>query len=1116
MKTRLCLVLGITAVLGLLSCEEDKIISNTQLVKSVNVTSQDFQDGDAGTRATYTVDDGGFHFTWSAGDTVGIYPVGGDQVAFPISSGEGSKTAQFDGGAWALRSSYSYAAYYPFSSVNYHVDETSVPVSYIGQSQNGNGSLDCLDRYDYQASVATRPDAEGNVNIELKHLGCFVRFQLSMPVPDTYTSVTLKSNKSNLITSGSFDLSQGSITLTPQETAQSISISLNNDSTTADNKVLTVYCMMAPSDLSNSEISITVEGTLYKSYTATVSGKKMLAGKAYGYTAKVQSGTNINGSDVEWDDEGQETSPTANIIFADENVKALCVSNWDTDGDGNLSIAEAAAVTNIGSVFKGKKIKSFKELRFFTGLTTIPYYAFQYCRDLTSIELPNSVTAIRDYAFYNCSGLTSIELPSSVTYIGEYAFYNCSGLTSIELPNSVTSIWNYTFSYCRGLTSIELPDSLTSIGDYAFCECSSLTSIEIPNSVTSIGDYAFAFYDWCYSLISIELPNNLTSIGYGTFYNCSGLTSIEIPNSVASIGSSAFYNCTGLTSIVIPDSVISIGSRAFYNCSGLTSIVIPSNVENIGGDCFGGCSGLESIIVASDNEVYDSRNNCNAIIRKNDNTIISGCKNTIIPSSVTSIGKYAFSHCSGLTSIEIPTNITSIEEKAFEYCRDLTSLVFPEGSSVSIEREAFEECRNLTSIEFPKEGSISIGEIAFIYCKGLDSIYFSDGVKTIGHAAFEDCYLTSIVISSGVTSIAEGAFFDGDELYSITVAEGNPVYDSRNNCNAIIETQSNTLIVGCNNTVIPNSVTSIGDYAFQSCIPMTSIDIPNSVVSIGDYAFRGTGLTSITIPESVKTIGDEAFSYKYYLTDVYCYAKNIPETGRDVFDELELPVTLHVPEEAIELYKATEPWKNFDAIVPLEASDSEPEYVDLGLSVKWATFNVGATRPEEYGDYFAWGETETKTDYTLSTYKYCNGSDTALTKYCNKSYYGNNGFTDTKTTLDPEDDVAHVKWGGDWRMPTQADFNELRNNCDWSWVTQNGVNGWKVTSRKNSSRSIFLPAAGCRFDTILDYVGSVGFYWSSSLYTDNPDYAWYLGFFDDHYTTYYYRYYGRSVRPVCP
>lgn len=1022
MKTRLCLVLGITAVLGLLSCEEDKIISNTQLIKSVNVTSQDFQDGDAGTRATYTVDDGGFHFTWSAGDTVGIYPVGGDQVAFPISSGEGSKTAQFDGGAWALRSSYSYAAYYPFSSVNYHVDETSVPVSYIGQSQNGNGSLDCLDRYDYQASVATRPDAEGNVNIELKHLGCFVRFQLSMPVPDTYTSVTLKSNKTNLITSGSFDLSQGSITLTPQETAQSISISLNNDSTTAENKVLTVYCMMAPSDLSNSEISITVEGTIYKSYTATVSGKKMLAGKAYGYTAKVQSGTNINGSDVEWDDEGQETSPTANIIFADENVKALCVSNWDTDGDGNLSIAEAAAVTNIGNVFRSKKIKSFKELRFFTGLTAIASDAFCYCSDLTSIVIPNDVTSIGEYAFERCSGLISVVIPDRVTKIGEGAFYECSSLTSIEIPSSVTNIELDILGQCSGLESIIVASD---------------------NKV----------YDSRNNCNAIIRKSDNTIIA--------GCKNTIIPNSVSTIGYSAFEGATGLASIEIPTSVTSIETGAFAGCSGLTSIEIPS--------------------------------------------------------SVTSIEQAAFVDCSGLTSIEIPSSVTLIGKGAFENCRGLTSIVFHEGCSASIERKAFEDCGSLTSIEFPKEGVISIGEYAFIYCWGLDSIYFSDGVKSIGHAAFEDCYLTSIGISSGVTSIAEGAFFDGDELYSITVAEDNPVYDSRDNCNAIIETQSNTLIVGCNNTVIPNSVTSIGGYAFKNCI-MTSIDIPNSVVSIGDCAFLGTDFTSITIPESVKTIGEDAFRYEYHLTDVYCYAKNVPETSKDAFYDLELPVTLHVPEEAIDLYKATEPWKNFDAIVPLGSSDSEPEYVDLGLSVKWATFNVGATRPEEYGDYYAWGETETKTNYSWSTYKYCNGSATALTKYCNKSSYGNNGFTDTKTTLDPEDDVAHVKWGGDWRMPTQAESEELLNNCDWSWITQNGVNGWKVTSRVDSSRSIFLPATGFRNGTHLSSVGTHGYWWLSSLDTDYSYFAGLLYFYVDQYhiTSHENRVCGCPVRPVCP
>ena len=213
----------------------------------------------------------------------------------------------------------------------------------------------------------------------------------------------------------------------------------------------------------------------------------------------------------------------------------------------------------------------------------------------------------------------------------------------------------------------------------------------------------------------------------------------------------------------------------------------------------------------------------------------------------------------------------------------------------------------------------------------------------------------------------------------------------------------------------------------------------------------------------------------------------------------------------------------------------EPEFVDLGLSVKWATFNVGAARPEGYGDYFAWGETETyyergyaqssppvwkegmSAGYSWSNYKYCDGSSSTLTKYCYNSSYGNNGFTDTLTILLPEDDVAHVKWGGDWRMPTKAEFNELLDNCYWAWVTQNGIKGWKVTSRKDSNRSIFLPAAGYRYDTSLYNAGSSCNYWSSSLYTSGPSSAWYLDFSSrDHSTNYYGRSYGQSVRPVCP
>ena len=193
------------------------------------------------------------------------------------------------------------------------------------------------------------------------------------------------------------------------------------------------------------------------------------------------------------------------------------------------------------------------------------------------------------------------------------------------------------------------------------------------------------------------------------------------------------------------------------------------------------------------------------------------------------------------------------------------------------------------------------------------------------------------------------------------------------------------------------------------------------------------------------------------------------------------------------------------------SSENSHEYVDLGLSVKWATMNVGANSPEDYGDYFAWGETSTKSTYEWSTYKYCNGSYNTLTKYNTSSDYGT---VDNKTTLELSDDAAQANWGGAWRMPTDAEMTELLEQCTWTWTTQNGVNGYKVTSKSNGN-SIFLPAAGYCLGSSLGSAGSNGSsYWSSSLHT-YPNLAWGVGFLNVCRSGNL-RFSGRPVRPVCP
>lgn len=640
------------------------------------------------------------------------------------------------------------------------------------------------------------------------------------------------------------------------------------------------------------------------------------------------------GSDAELIKEGWTFSDGHLVIYRNFNFGNASSYPWYSQREQIISVEFSSSVTSIGN-YAFSNCNGLKEVILADGSTPLTLgnkgssYGLFYSCPLETVYLGRNLnytsTSYSCFPFYNKDNLTNVTIGNSVTSINSYAFYDCDNLSTLTIPSSVTSIGSHAF-YGSGLTSITLPESITGISEYTFSSCDKLTSITLPESLTNIGEYAF---ENCSNLSSITIPKNVTTIGYYAFGNCTGelIVNCNIP-SAASYSNGAFYG-SDFSRVVIGEDVTTIGSNAFYYSDKLTTVFLSEDVTSIGEGAFYGCNNLYTVInrsslalsvgssdngyvayyagqvlqgddfetlgdfLFSDGTLVAYLGNDTAIELpkhyKNENYGIGSrvfYNNTKlisvgIPEGVTGIGSYAFYGCNKLASVRIPEGVTSVGEYAFHKCTGLTSLIIPE-SVVEIGKYAFRYCTgeamvncNIPSASSYSEGAFydsdfstiaiggdvtAIGDYAFYNCNNLTSVTLPEGLRSIGNSSFYDCYgLASIDIPDDVVEIGYNAFEYCSSLTAAVIPEG-------------VTSVKNATFANCSKLATVNlskDITEIGYHAFYNCNSLSSITIPKGVTLIGGNAFYGcSNLLELTIPEGVTNISEYTFAYCDKLSSV--------------------------------------------------------------------------------------------------------------------------------------------------------------------------------------------------------------------------------------------------------
>ena len=652
-------------------------------------------------------------------------------------------------------------------------------------------------------------------------------------------------------------------------------------------------------------------------------------------------------------------------------------------GNGSNTAISTSAVgaVNIPSSVTHPALKTNYEVK------KIGYYAFYTCKSLTSVTIPSSVTSIGEYAFRDCSGLTSVTIPSSVTYIAAQAFLRCSGLTTLTLPNSVTYIGSSAFKGCSGLTSVTAnmtnpftfkTDAFNSIGSTCWLKVPAGKRLAYIAAGWTEDVFQGGVYDgtedtFKYTYNGKTLTYKITDTtnlyvqvgdGNNAAISTSATGSVTIPSSVThlektytvkGIGNSAFQDCSSLTSVTIPNSVTYIESYAFYYCSGLTSITIPENVTEIGYRAFLGCSGLTNISVAVGNTVYDSRDNCNAIILTASNSLVVGCQNTVIPTSVTSIEWDAFNGCNGLKKLTIPAGVTYIGGLAFANCSGLESITAESTTPCYFAADydlypykINDHCKLYVPYGM-KDAYIAKGWTEDIFKGGIyenDTFYYEyesrkllykitdkknryvqvgggyvgeseDGTyiynTAISTSAKGSVFIPATVTYEGetytVTEVGDGAFYGCTGLTSVTVPEGVRacgVYAFMGCSSLKTVTLPNSMVSlqaavfeGCSSLrsiELPDNLREMRLEVFAGCTSLTSIDIPDGVTRIEYNAFSGcTSLVTVNLPDNLTSIEDDAFRNCSSLTSVYANMATPCTIGFFEFLSINKDCKLYVP-----------------------------------------------------------------------------------------------------------------------------------------------------------------------------------------------------------------------------